>query len=109
LVALTHYQDRLGIEIPKIDTDVLWVTPRLPREDSGRLRAVREPIVEIPGNDQKGLVPLRHIANPQPAEVKSHRVAKLRAATLLDHLRGVKQRNEQRLFVFHLRISKSNP
>src|SRR5438132_14296839 len=109
LVTLTHYHDRLGIEIAEINTDVLGVNAGLPRKDSGRLRALRESIVEIPGNDQEAVAPRNHISNTQPTESKSYGIAELSASTFLDYLHGIKQRNEDCVFGFRLWISKSDP
>ena len=79
LVTLTHYHDRLGIEIAEINTDVLRVSAGLPQKASGGLRALFESIAEIAGNDEEAVVPGNHISNAQPAELKSHRISEFSA------------------------------
>src|SRR4029077_10140076 len=57
LVTLTHYHDRLGIEIAEINADVLRVRAGLPQKDSRGFCARFESINEVAAEGQETIVP----------------------------------------------------
>ena len=63
------------------------------QKNAGEGFAPREPIIEMAGNDQEAVAPGDHISDPQPAELKSHRIAKFSASAFLNYFRGIKQWN----------------